>query len=87
MVIMKHHKLTMSKREYPGGLRIIECEECAYAWVAEVNQYGAIRADTKIKINRGDLEASHSYIHAPQVESSQDIYDQILEDLAGDRLL
>lgn len=83
---MKHHKLTMSKREYPGGLRVIECEVCSYALIAEVNQNGAIRADTKVKINLGDLQASHSYIHVPQEKSSEDIYDQILEDIARDRL-
>lgn len=60
----KHHKLTMSKTKYPGGLRIIECHQCTYALAAEVDESGAIQVETKVKINRGDPAASHSYLQA-----------------------
>ncbi len=59
----KHHRLVMSKKQYPGGLRFIECQDCAYALAVEVDQRGIIQMSSKIKINAGDLKAAHSYYH------------------------
>ena len=64
----KQHTLKMAKAKYPGGLRIIECEECAYTFAVEVDQNGIIKVDTKIQINNGDLYASHSFFQIPQDE-------------------
>ena len=84
---MKQHKLTMSHVKYPGGIRIIECTECSYALVTEVDQFGIVQMDARVKINYGDPEASHSYVHAPQDERDEDIYAQILDDIARDNAL
>ena len=57
----EHHILTMSKKQYPGELRFIECEECSYALAAEVDEHGFIRLGSKVKINSGDVAAGHVY--------------------------
>lgn len=61
----EHHILTISPKQYPGGLRFIECEECGYALAAEVDEHGFIRLGSKIKINRGDISAGHVYSPTP----------------------
>lgn len=60
-----HHALLMAKTKFPRGLRIIECEECRYAFAVEINQQGIIDLDTKVQINEGDQQASHSFFQAP----------------------
>jgi hypothetical protein len=60
----KYHTLTISPKQYPGGLRFIECKECSYALAAEVDEHGFIRLGSKIKINHGDISAGHVYSSA-----------------------
>lgn len=64
----KEHTLLMSKVKYPRGLRIIECQECRYAFAVEVDNQNIMQMHTRVKINEGDFEASHAYFHIPEVE-------------------
>lgn len=57
------HYLKMSNVEYPGRLRIIECEACSYALAAEVDEQGNLLMDTRIKFNCGDSESPHYFFH------------------------
>ena len=70
----KQHLLTVSDVKYPGGLRIVECHECRYAFAVEVDQYGIMELDTRVTINEGDYTASHSLFQAydelPTVEAT-----------------
>lgn len=61
----KHHELIISPIQYPGGLRIVECKSCSYAFAAEVNEVGMLEQETKVQINEGDLNASHSLFQVP----------------------
>ena len=59
------HKLKISPVNYPGGLRIIECGSCSYAFAAEINSAGVLDHETRVQINEGDLNASHSLFELP----------------------
>ncbi|RMG94745.1 MAG: hypothetical protein D6706_13270 [Chloroflexi bacterium] len=61
----KHHQLKMKDVKYPGGLRIFECQQCRYAFAAEVDENDVILVETRVYINFGDPEASHSFFQAP----------------------
>ncbi len=61
----KHHQLRISPIQYPGGLRIVECETCRYAFAAEINEAGMLQQETKEQFNEGDLDASHSLFQVP----------------------
>ena len=61
----KHHQLRISPSQYPGGLRIVECETCRYAFAAEINEAGMLQQETKEQFNEGDLDASHSLFQVP----------------------
>ncbi|MCA9918124.1 MAG: hypothetical protein KC445_09235 [Anaerolineales bacterium] len=61
----KAHTISMSKKVYPGGLRFFECRECEYAFAAEINAVGVLEYDTKVTVNYGDREATHSYFFVP----------------------
>jgi hypothetical protein len=61
---------------------MIECTECSYALIAEVDQCGNVQMQSKVKINNGDPGASHTYLHIAQEE--KDVYDLILEDITND---
>lgn len=63
--MQKQHKMFMSPKKYPGGLRIFECETCRYAFAAEVGEHDIIRYDTKVTFNYGDLEAAHTIFQMP----------------------
>ena len=56
----------MSDKKYPNNLHFFECEDCDYAFVAKVDEYGVMRIGTRININRGDLTASHTYFYVPE---------------------
>lgn len=59
----KNHKLVMATTAYPRGLRFIECQECEYALAVEVDDHGFLQMHTRIKVNAGDPEATHTYSH------------------------
>jgi len=61
----KSHTIRMSQKTYPGGLRFFECGECGYAFAAEVNAAGVLEYSTRVTVNYGDLEATHSYFFIP----------------------
>jgi hypothetical protein len=61
----QQHQLKISPIQYPGGLRIVECETCRYAFAAEINEVGMLQQETKVQINEGDLDASHSLFQVP----------------------
>ncbi|GJM40867.1 MAG: hypothetical protein DHS20C20_11490 [Ardenticatenaceae bacterium] len=61
----KTHTVSMSQKAYPGGLRFFECQECAYAFAAEINGAGVLEYSSKVTVNYGDLEAAHSYFFIP----------------------
>lgn len=61
----KHHELIISPIQYPGGLRIVECNSCQYAFAAEINEVGMLKQESKVPINEGDLDASHSLFQVP----------------------
>lgn len=61
----QQHKVTMSPRKYPKGLRIFECDTCQYAFAAEVNKQNILRYDTKVTINYGDLDVAHAIFQMP----------------------
>lgn len=82
--MIKRHSLNMSPIKYPGGLRIIECQTCSYAVVTEVDEWGIIKAETKIKINSGDHNASHSYIYTPVEEIADADASEIADDIPED---
>jgi hypothetical protein len=63
----KQHSLTISNIKYPGSLRIVECNECNYAFAAEVDTVGVIDLATKVPINQGDLSVSHNFFQTPQI--------------------
>ncbi|MCA9898960.1 MAG: hypothetical protein KC433_12285 [Anaerolineales bacterium] len=62
------HELKISPVRYPGGLRIVECQDCRYAFAAEFDAQGIIKLDTKESINKGDIHASHRMFQTPQIE-------------------
>jgi len=64
------HHLKMSPVRYPGGLRIVECDTCQYAFAAEFDALGIIKLETKESINKGDIHASHSLFQTPKIELS-----------------
>jgi hypothetical protein len=64
MKMNKNHKLIMSTATYPRGLRFIECQECKYALAVEVDERGFLQMHTRIKVNAGELDATHTYSHA-----------------------
>ena len=59
------HELKISPVRYPGGLRIVECDACRYAFAAEINEAYVLDIDTRIQINEGDLDASHTLFEVP----------------------
>lgn len=61
----KHHQLKISPTHYPGGLRIVECETCRYAFAAEINEAGVLDHITRIQFNEGELEVSHALFEVP----------------------
>lgn len=63
--MQKQHKMAMSPKKYPDGLRIFECADCRYAFAAEVNEYDIIQYATKVTINYGDLDAAHTIFQMP----------------------
>lgn len=69
----KHHRLQMSPKKYPNGLRFVECSECNYAFAVTVNEYGIIQMDTRVQVNEGDPEASHSFFQAPAAPPTIDM--------------
>lgn len=66
----KQHILKMAEIKYPGGLRIIECETCSYAFAVEFDGDDVMQMHTKVKINEGNCEAAHSYFHIPEIKPS-----------------
>ena len=64
----QQHQLVLSRVKYPGGLRIVECKECKYAFAAEFDTHGIIKMETKEAINQGDAYASHSLFQTPVIE-------------------
>ena len=63
----KHHKLRMGKRVYSGSRRVIECDECPYMFVLEIDQNNVLQMNTKILIHRGDPTASHEFFQTPDI--------------------
>ena len=61
----KQHQLHISPIQYPGGLRIVECETCRYAFAAETSDVGMLQYETQVQINEGDLDASHTLFQVP----------------------
>ena len=61
----KQHQLHISPIQYPGGLRIVECETCRYAFAAEINDVGMLQYETQVQINEGDFNASHTLFQVP----------------------
>lgn len=66
----KQHILKMAEIKYPGGLRIIECEECSYAFAVEFDRFDVMQMHTKVKINEGDCEVAHSFFYIPEIKPS-----------------
>lgn len=62
------HQLKISSTRYPGGLRIVECDTCRYAFAAEFDAQGIIKLETRVGINPGDAHATHSMFQTPQIE-------------------
>lgn len=63
---MNHsHELKISPVNYPGGLRIVECSTCRYAFAAEINGAGVLDHETRVQFNEGDVDASHSLFEVP----------------------
>lgn len=62
------HTLEVSNVQYPGGLRIVECTVCDYAFAAEVDSSGILKMDTKEVFNYGDTNASHSLFQTPEID-------------------
>ncbi|MEZ4594095.1 MAG: hypothetical protein R3D55_23585 [Chloroflexota bacterium] len=66
---MSHvHTLKISPIRYPGGLRIVECDSCRYAFAVELDAQGVIKWQTKESINTGDIHATHQLFQTPQIE-------------------
>lgn len=61
----KSHDVRMLDKSYPGGLRIFECQVCHYAFAAEVDEHGIIQLNTRVPINQGDLQATHTLFQVP----------------------
>jgi len=62
----EQHTLRTTKKDYPGGLKLIECTTCNYAFAAEVNEHDIIDLGSKVTINYGDLHAAHTFFQAPE---------------------
>ncbi|MCA9920855.1 MAG: hypothetical protein KC419_23305 [Anaerolineales bacterium] len=62
------HNLVMASQKYPDGLRIFECQECRYAFAAEVDQYGVFIPGSKVMINSGNSSAAHAFFHTPNID-------------------
>lgn len=76
---MAKHALSMSKTRYPGGLRIVACRDCSYAFAAEVDAAGVIDLSTKVPVNQGDLTATHSFFQTPQIQPELSISARVNE--------
>ena len=74
------HELKISPVRYPGGLRIVECDACRYAFAAEFDAQGIIKLDTKESINQGDIHASHRLFQTPQIELELDMAAELDND-------
>jgi hypothetical protein len=68
MMPVQQHKVVMSNKRYPDRLRIFECRDCDYAFVAKLGQGGVVDPLTRVPINHGDLKAAHSLFAAPRIE-------------------
>ncbi|MCP4422574.1 MAG: hypothetical protein GY805_38680 [Chloroflexi bacterium] len=68
MSINQQHHLVISPIKYPGGLRIVECETCSYAFATETDLQGIIKMETKESINQGDAYASHTLFQTPKIK-------------------
>ncbi|MAT98702.1 MAG: hypothetical protein CL608_16285 [Anaerolineaceae bacterium] len=64
----QQHQLVISPVRYPGGLRIVQCHDCQYAFAAEFDAQGIIKMETKETFNHGDAYASHSLFQTPTIE-------------------
>ena len=73
----KQHSLAMSSIKYPGGLRIVECQECSYAFAAEVDAVGVIDLASKVPINHGDLSVSHNFFQTPEIRPELSISGKV----------
>ena len=61
-----HHQLVITKATYPGGLKLVECTACEYAFAAEFDAHNIIQYNTKVTINYGDLHAVHTFFQVPE---------------------
>ncbi|MCB9006877.1 MAG: hypothetical protein H6656_05850 [Ardenticatenaceae bacterium] len=68
MSTYQQHHLVLSRVKYPGGLRLVECQECQYAFAVEFDAHGVIKMETKESINKGDQTATHSLFQTPAIE-------------------
>jgi len=64
---MIKHKLHLTKTIYSDGLRIIECDDCRYAFAVEFDA-GQPQMTTRININQGDINAIHTLFLVPKID-------------------
>lgn len=55
------HQLKISNRSYSKTVRFLECDHCDYALAVEVDRKGVVKLDSRIKINKGDANAAHTF--------------------------
>lgn len=82
-MLVQEHQVVMANRRYPKGLRFFECRDCDYAFMAEVQPNNMPDLRTRVRINSGDPQATHSLFFAPKIELSFSV-DASVADAPGD---
>ena len=67
-MMIQQHNVVMSSKRYPDRLRIFECRDCDYAFMAKLGPGGIVDPLSRVPINHGDLKAAHSLFTAPRIE-------------------
>ena len=83
MMKVQQHNVVMSDKRYPDRLRIFECRDCDYAFVAKLGTGGVVDPTTRVPINHGDLKAAHSLFYAPQIDLELNVGVELSDDSCG----
>lgn len=68
MAMIQQHRVVMSNAKYRDGLRVFECRDCDYAFMAELGPGGVMDPTTRVPVNHGDLQAVHTIFQVPRID-------------------
>ncbi|MEM7800214.1 MAG: hypothetical protein AAF633_13555 [Chloroflexota bacterium] len=58
-------------------MRIFECKSCRYAFAATVDEHGIIMHETRVPINHGDPNATHTLFQIPEETVSVEMTSEL----------